>query len=58
MIKKITTLVNENRNAVIKKSLIFGGAVLGLVAGAMLARPDVVVEGEVVETVEEETTTV
>lgn len=56
MIKKITTLVNENRNAVIKKGLIFGGAVLGLVAGAMLAKPDVVVEGEVVEV--EETTNV
>lgn len=47
MIKKITTLVNTNRNAVLRKGLIFGGAVLGLVAGAMLAKPEIVVEGEV-----------
>lgn len=40
MIKKITTLVNTNRHALIKKSLILGGAALGLVAGALLAKPD------------------
>lgn len=55
MIKKITTLVNDNRRTIIRKSLVIGGAALGLVAGALLARPDVVIEGE---TVEEETTTV
>lgn len=50
-IKNITTLVNENKKAILRKVLIVGGVTLGLVGGALLARPEqeVLVEGEVVE---------
>lgn len=40
MIKKITTLVSTNRNAVIRKGLVLGGIALGVVAGALLAKPE------------------
>lgn len=50
MIKKITTLVNENKNAIIRKTLILGGVALGIVAGALLVKPDEdVIIGEVVD---------
>jgi hypothetical protein len=50
MIKKITTLVNENKNAIIRKTLIIGGVALGIVAGALLVKPDEdVIIGEVVD---------
>jgi hypothetical protein len=55
MIKRITTLVNENRKTVLRKTLVLGGITLGIVAGALLAKP----EGEVVivdEKVEETST--
>lgn len=56
MIKKITTLVNSNRKNLVRKGLVFGGIAAGIVAGALLARPEdkLVVEGETVE----ETTTI
>ena len=40
MIKKITTLVSTNKKAIAKKVLIVGGIALGLVAGALLVKPD------------------
>ncbi len=56
MIKKITTLVNTNRNAILRKSLVLGGIALGVVAGALLAKPEgeFKIEDEKVE----ETTTI
>lgn len=56
-IKKITTLANENKKAILRKVLILGGITIGLVGGALLSRnpEDVTVEGEVVE---EETITI
>jgi len=50
-IKKITTLANENKKAILRQVLIVGGITLGLVGGALLTRNDeeVIVEGEVVE---------
>lgn len=55
MIKKITTLVATNRNVIARKALLVGGIALGLVAGALLVKP----EGELTivgETVEEDST--
>jgi hypothetical protein len=54
MIKKITTLVNTNRKNLVRKGLVLGGITVGIIAGALLAKP----EGEVVveETVEETST--
>lgn len=50
MIKKITTLINENRRVIIRKALIVGGITLGIVAGALLAKPDEdIVIGEIVD---------
>lgn len=56
-IKKITTLVNENKRAVLRQVLIIGGVTAGLVGGALLSRndEDAVIEAEVVE---EETITI
>jgi len=49
-IKKITTLANENKKAILRQVLIVGGITLGLVGGALLSRDErVIVEGEVVE---------
>ena len=49
-IKKITTLVNENKSAIAKRVLIVTGVALGIVAGALLVKPDEdVVIGEVVD---------
>ena len=49
-IKKITTLANENKKAILRQVLIVGGVTLGLVGGALLSRDErVIVEGEVVE---------
>lgn len=50
MIKKITTLVNENKKVIVRKALIFGGVALGIVAGALLVKPDeTIIISEVVE---------
>lgn len=50
MIKKITTLVNENKKVLIRKTLILGGVALGIVAGALLVKPDEdIIIGEVQE---------
>lgn len=50
-IKKITTLANENKKAILRQVLIVGGIATGLIAGALLSRnpEEVVIEGEVVE---------
>jgi len=57
MIKKITTLVTTNRNVIARKALLVGGIALGLVAGALLVKPEseIVIVGETVE--EDELTT-
>jgi hypothetical protein len=54
MIKKITTLVNTNRRAIVRKSLVVGGIAFGVVAGALLAKPETAftLEDEKVETTE------
>lgn len=50
MIKKITTLVSTNRRVIARKALVIGGVALGLVAGALLVKPDeTIVIGEVEE---------
>lgn len=50
MIKKITTLVSSNKKVVIKKVLMFGGVALGIVAGALLVKPDeTIIISEVVD---------
>jgi hypothetical protein len=50
MIKKITTLVSTNKKAITRKVLIYGGVALGIVAGALLVKPDEdIVISEVVE---------
>lgn len=50
MIKKITTLVSTNKRVIVRKVLIFGGVALGIVAGALLVKPDEdVVIGEIVD---------
>lgn len=52
-IKKITTLANENKKAILRQTLIWGGVALGLAGGALLVRPEedvIIVEGEVEET--------
>jgi hypothetical protein len=57
MIKKITTMVSTNRQVIARKALIIGGVALGIVAGALLIKPEeetIVVVGE---TVEDESTT-
>ena len=56
MIKKITTLVSTNRKVIARKVLFIGGVALGIVAGALLVRPEdeTIIVGE---TVEEETPT-
>lgn len=57
-IKKITTLANENKKAILRQVLIVGGIATGLVAGALLARTEpeaALIEGEFVE---EETITI
>jgi len=49
-IKKITTLANENKKIILRKSLIVAGVAIGVVAGAMLVKPDEdIVIGEVVD---------
>lgn len=52
-IKKITTLVNENKKAILRKIVIGAGITAGLAAGVVLAQPKnedaYLVEGEVVE---------
>lgn len=50
-IKKITTLANENKKVILRKSLIVAGVAIGVVAGAMLVKPedDGIVIGEVVD---------
>lgn len=40
MIKKITTLVNTNKHAIVRKGLVLGGIAFGVVAGALLAKPE------------------
>jgi hypothetical protein len=57
MIKKITTLVSTNRQVIARKALIIGGVALGIVAGALLVKPEEETLIVVGETVEEETTT-
>jgi len=57
MIKKITTLVSTNRQVIARKALIIGGVALGIVAGALLVKPEEETLVLVGETVEEETTT-
>ena len=56
MIKKITTLVSTNRNIIARKALLVGGIALGLVAGALLVKPEeeIIIIGE---TVDEDSTT-
>jgi hypothetical protein len=52
MIKKITTMVSTNRQVIARKALIIGGVALGIVAGALLIKPEeetIVVVGETVE---------
>jgi len=50
MIKKITTLVSTNKKAILRKSLIWGGLATGLIAGALLVKPDEdIIISEVVE---------
>lgn len=50
MIKKITTLVNENKKVILRKVLIMGGITLGIVAGALLVKPDEdIIIGDVVD---------
>lgn len=50
MIKKITTLVSTNRKVVARKALVLTGIALGIVAGALLVKPDEdVIIGEVEE---------
>ena len=50
MIKKITTLVYDNRKVVIRKALVLTGIALGIVAGTLLVKPDEdVIIGEVQE---------
>lgn len=56
MIKKITTLVTTNRKVIARKVLILGGVALGIVAGALLVKPEDETITIVGETVEEETT--
>lgn len=56
MIKRITTLVSTNRKAIARKVLVLGGITLGLVAGALLVKPEEDTLVIVGETVEEETT--
>lgn len=55
MIKKITTLVSDNRKVVIRKALVLTGIALGIVAGTLLVKPEEeeTIVGEVV--IEEET---
>lgn len=48
-IKKITTLANENKKAILRQTLIWGGVAAGLIGGALLTRDEPVIEGEVVE---------
>ena len=49
-IKKITTLANENKKVILRKTLIVAGVAIGVVAGAMLVKPDEdIVIGEVVD---------
>lgn len=57
MIKKITTLVSTNKKVIVRKALVLSGVALGLVAGALLVKPEdtIVIVGETVETSEEET---
>lgn len=57
MIKKITTLVSTNRKVIARKALILGGVALGIVAGALLVKPEDEVIIVVGETVEENSTT-
>jgi peroxiredoxin len=49
-IKKITTLVSDNRKVIVRKGLVLTGVVLGIVAGALMVKPeeDAVIVGEVV----------
>jgi hypothetical protein len=50
MIKKITTLVSNNRKVVARKALVLTGITLGIIAGTLLVKPDEdVIIGEVQE---------
>lgn len=57
MIKKITTLVSTNKKVIVRKALVLSGIALGLVAGALLVKPEeqILIVGETVENTEEET---
>lgn len=58
-IKKITTLANENKKAILRQVLIVGGVTIGLVGGALLSRNEsAIIEAEVVEEETIEITTV
>jgi hypothetical protein len=57
MIKKITTLVATNKKTLARKALVLSGIALGLVAGALLVKPEeqILIVGETVEPSDEET---
>jgi len=56
MIKNITAIVSANKDAVAKKAIVFGTAVIGLAVGALLVnKPETTVI--IGETVTEETVT-
>lgn len=57
MIKNISTLVSTNRKAIARKALVLSGVALGLVAGALLVKPEdqIVIIGESTENSEQET---
>lgn len=57
MVKKITTLISENKKALTRKALIVGGVALGLIAGALLTKPEEETILIVGETVDDEKTT-
>ena len=50
-INKITSLVSTNRKVIVRQILVVGGVALGIVAGALLAKPDeeIIIVGETVE---------
>ena len=58
MVKKITSLVSENKEVIIRKGLAFAGLATGFIlvaVSAALARPqETIIVGEVVEIIETE----
>jgi len=56
MLKKITTIVSTNKNALIRKAAVIGGVVAGIAIGILMNKvedPDMVVVQELIEDEEE-----